>query len=170
MTESSGTATAGYREYVEAIGGQLAEEGLEPYDGGPIGYRTTTFHRRQWELTKFGLVDTFVVVGELDSPTQPSIESFADAAVQFALNNKSSLPRGFGGAVVVYPVVTATGVSAPLREWFQNHRPKHFGLFEIPVFVDLDDRYVLYNDVKPVWGGIYYNGFFDFIDESLTPG
>ncbi len=58
-THGQGVHTFG--AYLETVEQNLDGDGFEAHPDTPEGYRTDTYHRRRFELSKFGFVDTFVV-------------------------------------------------------------------------------------------------------------
>ena len=166
-THGQGVHTFG--AYLETVEQNLDRDGFEAHPGTPEGYRTDTYHRQRFELSKFGFVDTFVVVGQFDRVDATTVRQFSEAVFQFGLANKSSLPRGLGGNLVVYPVVIGETVYEDAVDWVLSYSPNHWAAFEIPLVADPDPAEVLYNDSKPAWGRAYYSGFHETIEHSLTP-
>ena len=58
-THGQGVHTFG--AYLETVEQNFDGDGFEAHPDTPEGYRTDTYHRRRFELSKFGFVDTFVV-------------------------------------------------------------------------------------------------------------
>jgi len=155
--------------YVDSVGQRLAQQGYKQYEGGPPEYETTVFHLRELSLSKFGFVDYFVVVATFDSPTPQQVTAFCEAAFSFGLSNKSLLPRGLGGSLVVYPIIVGEDLPEQIHEWVSEYRTKHWSSFEIPVVIDLGTDDCSYNRSKPTWGYIYYDEFNSFVDAYLAP-
>lgn len=155
--------------YLETVERNLDRERFDSYPGAPGGYRTWTYHRRQFELSKFGLVDTFVVVGQFDRVDARTAQAFSEAAFRFGLANKSRLPRGLGGNLVVYPTIVGETILDDVVDWVLSYSPNHWAAFEMPLVADLSSAEVLYNDTKPLWGRAYYSGFHAMVERNLTP-
>lgn len=153
-------------DYVDSLRNRLTDEGYEAASSG-IEDARATFHERSLSLTKFGFVDTFVVVIEIDDDVARA-RSASEAAFRYGLDNKSWLPRGFGGNLVVHPVLVCDSPDA-LAHWVDDYSPSHWAAFEFPVVVDPASNAVWFNDDTPFWGGIYYRGFREFARTTLAP-
>ncbi|MFB6074600.1 MAG: hypothetical protein ABEJ89_06275 [Haloarculaceae archaeon] len=158
-----------FEAYVGSVGQRLGQRGYSRRQDGPQGYRTTVFHRRTFSITKFGYVDYFVVVARFDSLSPAEAEAFSEAAFRYGLSNKSALPRGLGGTVVVYPVILGQNLPNTVHQWASHYRNNHFAAFEFPVVADLGPNHLVYNADKPLWGRAYYSGFQTIADTCLTP-
>lgn len=153
--------------FIEDVERRLDAEGYDRRDDVPDG-ATDVFHHRGFSITKFGLIDTFVVFTALEEDDPDAAESFSQSAFEYGLDNKSALPRGLGGNLVVYPVVMGDSL-VEVRDWVASYQPKHWSSFEFPVAVDLDSETAAFNESKPNWGRAYYSGFQKFADRTMTP-
>jgi hypothetical protein len=119
------------------------------------------FRRRRFSLTKFGIVDTFIVPTCIDGELTPDyLAGFSSEAFNVGLQNKNFLPRGFGGLAVVYPLFVVTSVSNALYMYIsEDYNPKHFASFEFPAIYNVTDNRVMTLEKTPVWGAAYYGGF-----------
>lgn len=169
MTRANQQAGSPVDDYFDAVGRRLADRGYAWLDDGPANYRTTVYHRRKLSLTKFGLVDYFVVLAHFQSVDPASAEAFSQAAFRFGLDNKSVFPRGLGGNLVVYPVVVGRNLPRAVTDWVRGYQNKHWAAFEFPSVADVGTGELAYNASKPMWGRAYYGGFHSFADECLTP-
>jgi hypothetical protein len=169
MVAASGRDERTFEAYLEPVEQSLRREGFDAHPGTPERYRADSYHRRQFELRKFGVVDTFVVVGLFEGVDAATAQQFSTAAFQFGLANKSSLPRGVGGNLVVYPIILGETIYEDAVDWVLSYSPNHWAAFEIPLVADPARAEVLYNGSKPMWGRAYYGGFHETIEQSLTP-
>jgi len=119
------------------------------------------FHRREFVLARFGIVDAFFVFAAMAAAdaTPDAVRAFSSSAFELALSHKNWLPRGFGGSAVAHPVVVTRRAGAPLRDFMARHAPKHWASFEYPAVVDLEDGRLHLFTGTPIWGGIYYDAF-----------
>lgn len=155
--------------YTETVEHRLRGRGFERRGDGPPRYEAVVFHDRSFQLSKFGLVDTFVVVAPFEDPDPGTLKAFCEACHSYGLSNKSSLPRGLGGSLIVHPVAVVPGRSRRVSDWIRRYDSKKWGSFLFPAVVDLADGAVDYHRETPLWGALYYSGFRSFVDETLTP-
>jgi hypothetical protein len=121
------------------------------------------YRRRQFSITKFGLVDTFIVPTCVEGDlTSSKLSDFSSEAFNVGLANKNFLPRGFGGLAIVYPLLVVENISDDVRRFVtQDYNPKHFASFEFPAVYSLAQNGLLTLEKTPVWGAAYYGGFRD---------
>lgn len=169
MSAEGGDDRSPFDAYLDGVASQLANRGYTQRRDGPPNYRTTVFHRRTLSLTKFGLVDYFVVVAPFEELEPQDAAAFSAAAFRFGLDNKSALPRGLGGNLVVFPVVVGENLPNAVHQWVRGYREKHWASFEFPVVADLGTGALSYNAEKPLWGRAYYNGFQKLVTRCLSP-
>ncbi len=119
------------------------------------------YRKRSFELTKFSIVDRFCVAtcieGEL---TTGKLQDFSSSAFKIAMDNKFFLPRGFGNAVVAFPLVVAEEVPDKVSQFIRHsYAPKHWSSFEYPVIYGLAESRIYHYESTPTWGAAYYRGF-----------
>ena len=119
------------------------------------------YRKRRFEFTKFSIVDRFCIAtcieGEL---TTGKLQDFSSYAFKVAMNNKFFLPRGFGNAVVAFPLLVVEEVSDKARNFIQHsYAPKHWSSFEYPVVYSLAESRIYHYESTPTWGAAYYRGF-----------
>ena len=125
--------------------------------GEPGGGAALEARRRQFKLTRFGLVETVVGVSSLRADATPNdLRTFGADVYRSALAGKSRLPRGLGSSVVTYPVLLADRVSPELREFAGGYAPKHWCVLEFPIVVDASSGSLVHLDKTPLWGAAYY--------------
>lgn len=127
------------------------------------------FHRRKIELSKLSLVDSFCVVTSRDSIASDDFIRFSEAAYTFAMNHKSSAPRGFGGMAVAHAVVVTPKAKPAVIETATTYVPKHWAATEFPVLVELSKRKLHYFPGTRLWGASYYRGFRDTVENLFAP-
>jgi hypothetical protein len=141
--------------YVESVRERLMRAGFRdeaPSDGAVLKAR-----RRQVKLSRFGVVETVVVISNLVTQADADrLRSFGAEAVRSASVGKSRLPLGFGSSLVVYPVLLVDGISDGLTQFAEDYIPKLWSIVEFPVVVDPSAQTVVFSSKTPVWGGAYY--------------
>lgn len=130
------------------------------------------FHRRNVSITKFALLDTFVLLQYLPPAdlTPEVVRAIGERTFEFGLKHKSFLPRGFFGGLVVYPVILSNVVPQGVHAFMQQHAPKHWSSFEFGAVVDLSVRQLICFSGTPLWGAFYYDGFRSELHSICAPG
>jgi len=114
--------------------------------------------RREAKLTRFGIVETVVVISDVYSqPSPDQFRAFGSDSVRSALEGKSRIPRGLGSSLVVYPVVIGDGISDELIGFVRSYVPKHWAIVEFPVALDLRSSSLVLLQTRPFWGAAYYS-------------
>lgn len=133
---------------------------LPPQAYQPAGFKLA-LRRTQFELTKFGMAETFFVFADLPGLTPPSLAAFSSAAFQFAMYSKAvPLPCGFFESVFCFPVAITSHLDPQMAEWIRRTPPpKHWAACEMPVAFDLSGGGLCYFAGTPLWGAAYYGGF-----------
>ena len=122
------------------------------------------------KLSRFGIVETVVEVSTLHlQPTPDELRAFGGDAVRSALEGKSSVPRGLGSSLVVYPVLVADGISEGLTRFASSYAPKHFCIMEFPLVIEPATRSLVLLGKTPVWGAAYYHKTRREAQELLAP-
>ncbi|MFX1484654.1 MAG: hypothetical protein ACFFCP_15870, partial [Promethearchaeota archaeon] len=65
--------------------------------------------------------------------------------------------------------LASNNVDLAAKQWLEHYQKKHFSSFELPVIIDLLTNETLYCRKKPWFGRIYYNSFFQFIENYYRP-
>ena len=128
-------------EYISNLSGRLTEKGFSNSSKKSKGGAEGVWHRRKIELSKFSLVDTFVCVGFLPSKDLgiDKVKNFSAASFDFAIENKSWLPRGLFGMAVVFPLIVTDDVSEDVKSFITDHYcPKHWASAEFPAVLSLN--------------------------------
>jgi hypothetical protein len=114
--------------------------------------------RQETKLTRFGIVETVVVISDVYSqPSPDQLRAFGSDSVRSTLEGKVRKPRGFGRSLVVYPVVIADGISDGLIQFVRSYVPKHWAIVEFPVILDLQTSSLVLLEKRPFWGAAYYS-------------
>ena len=143
------------RAYIEFVRERPERAGFreEPPPGGTI----LKARRRQVKLSRFGVVETVVVISNsVTRPDADQLRSFGEYAVRSAAVGKSRLPLGFGSSLVVYPVLLVDAISDASTQFVQNYVPKLWSIVEFPVVVEPRGGTFVFGAKTPVWGGAYY--------------
>jgi hypothetical protein len=151
-------AVAQLEQVLDDVTKALDDHGLKPTDHGSDGERV--FHRQRFEITKFALVDTFLVAKAFDpAPDIDGVKRFSAHAMTLARRHKFFLPVGLGSALVTYPVLVMSKVPDELSDFVRTWSPKHWSAFEFPVLLDAATRELHHYTDTPIWGMAYYQGF-----------
>ena len=150
-----------FEDYLLKLSSRMKRSGFSEFDRHLQGFQVDlSFHRREFVLAKFSVVDTFVMVTRaLEGCTPTLFETFSQHVFQFALDHKSEWPRGLGGCAVSYPVLVVDASMEDIRLFVEAYCPKHWSSFEFPVLVDLSSQSVYHYTATPVLGLLYYQGF-----------
>jgi hypothetical protein len=141
--------------YAESLLDRLRALGFR--EEAPPEGAVAQLRRKQLSLSRFGVVETVVVVSTMRSnPTAEQLQTFGTLSVRAALEGTVKLPRGFGSSLVVYPVLVTDRTSQELTEFVESYLPKHWAMIEFPVVVQLDTPQVAHATKMPVWGSAYY--------------
>jgi hypothetical protein len=125
--------------------------------------------RSRFELSKFGKLTRFVAVSRGNSVDIARVQDFSARVNKYALDNPGTvLPRGFGGAVFVIPILVSEDFDETVKKWIANTSPpKHWAAIEFPVLVSTDQGRVYYCRKTPIWGAAYYRGFRKFVKSMI---
>ena len=146
-------------QWLTHIGPRLDYAGFVPLPPHPdFKY---ALRRTRFEITKFGMCETFFVFAELPNLTPPMLGAFSRAAFQFAMNSKTvPLPCGLFEAVFCFPVAITTNLHPQMAEFIKlTEPPKHWASAEMPVALDLATGQLAYLMTTPFWGAAYFSGF-----------
>lgn len=159
------------QHYLAVLDQRMESRGFKPIPQRPSDVQVDrVFQRREFSLTKFGMLDTFCVATCSGDPLTPAwIEAFSKAAFGFALRHKIWIPRGFGGTAFAYPLVVADAVPDDARQFVARYCPKHWASVEFPVVVDCSSGELLFYRSTPMWGAAYYGGIRRQVQELFAP-
>jgi hypothetical protein len=149
-------------EYLAGVDFRAAQQRFAMRPDAPQGLAPErVYHRREFSITKFGVVDTMLVLKYIppDQLSPEAVRWVGTAVFDFALANKSIWPRGFFGAVVAYPVCLTNMMHPAVATHMQLYQPTHWASFEFPAVIDLTQRQIAWYAGTPVWGWAYYDGF-----------
>lgn len=126
----------------------------------PAGFKYA-LRRTRFEITKFGMAETFFFFGDVPSLTPQVMTGFSNAAFRLAIESKSvPLPCGIFESVWCFAVAITANLHPQVAETIRNTTPpKHFSAGEIPVVFDAANGYLAYFEKTPAWGAAYYAGF-----------
>ena len=133
---------------------------LPPETYQPQGYKYAV-RRSRFEITKFGMAETFFTFAEIPNLSPAVLQQFSGASFEFANNNKAvSLPNGLFVALFCFAVALTENLDPQTAEFIRDTAPiKHWSAFEMPVVIDLTNGNLVYFEKTPVWGAAYYSGF-----------
>lgn len=157
--------------WMQYVAPKLAANGFSPLAAEiyqPQGYKYAV-RRSRFELSKFGMAETFFTFAEIPNLTPQVLQQFSGASFQFANKNRSvGLPNGFFVATFCFAVTITENLSAQTAEFVRGTTPeKHWAAFEIPVVMDLTGRSLAYFEKTPIWGAAYFAGFRREIEANL---
>lgn len=116
------------------------------------------YHKREFDIARFGMVDTFFMFHFAEKGiTQDWIQSISGKMFDFGLKNKSGIPRGLGGGLVVYSVFMLDSPSEEIKKFFYGYCPEHWASNEFPVLIDINSNAVFFLTGTPMWGALYYD-------------
>ncbi|MEO1063518.1 MAG: hypothetical protein AAFZ07_19045 [Actinomycetota bacterium] len=136
-----------------AIARTLEGEGFErrDVDGALV------LHRRKFQLSRFGVVDTFVSLLAVDGEASADdLRGHLDRSIEVALTSKSGIPRGLGSAVELHPVTLASGADPSALDEATATTPNRWSMMIIPALIPGADASVVTYEGRKVWGGAYH--------------
>jgi hypothetical protein len=157
--------------FLDDLAGRLTSAGFSvrrDFDISP--YRLDLLAgRSRFELSKFGKLTRFVAVSRGNSVDIARVQDFSARVSKYALDNPGTvLPRGFGGAVFVIPILVSEDFDETVKKWIaKTSPPKHWAAIEFPVLVSTDQGRVYYCRKTPIWGAAYYRGFRKFVKSMI---
>jgi hypothetical protein len=163
------TTQAGAESYLTKVRGRLDAAGYAWLDTG--GLFTAAARKKRFQLTKFGMWETFFVFRQLGQLDRAGLQALMGGATAFAFENRSvALPRGLFAGMATFGVALAQSVDAATALAVREEAPpKHWAANEIPVVFDAGANRLYYFEKTPVWGAAYHKGFRKQIAELLTP-
>ncbi|MEQ1506081.1 MAG: hypothetical protein ABMB14_27865 [Myxococcota bacterium] len=143
-------------DHLTALADRLTDFRLRETDHGDHGEHV--FHRREFQLAKLGMVDTFVVARVFDeAPTPEAFTTFSRRAMSLGRRHKFVLPCGLFSALVTYPLAIVPTVPPDLSDHIAQYAPKHYSAFEFPALLDADGHVYMFPGT-PLWGAVHYQG------------
>ena len=141
---------------------------LHPETYQPQGYKYAV-RRSRFELSKFGMAESFFTFAEIPNLTPAVLQQFSGASFAFAEKNKKvSLPNGLFVALFCFAVALTENLPPETAAFIRNTAPiKHWSAFEMPVAIDLTNGSLVYFEKTPIWGAAYYAGFRREIEANL---
>ena len=71
-----------------------------------------------------------------------------------------------GGILV--PCIVSPSIPTSVIDYVEKAPPKHWALFEFPVFFDLSTGQTLYYRKTAMWGGAYFSDFRKLVENCLV--
>jgi hypothetical protein len=149
--------------WLHGAAGRLQSDGFVPVNAGADqrdGFAYVA-RRTRFQITKFGMDETFFVFAETPGLTSRIMAEFSSAAFRFALRSKVvPLPCGLFESVWCFAVAVTSHLNPQLSESIRTTTPpKHWAAAEIPVVFDTTTGQLSYFEKTPMWGAAYYAGF-----------
>ncbi len=125
--------------------------------------------RTRFEISKFGMAETFFTFAEIPNLTIDVLRQFSNASHQFAVANKKvPLPSGLFESVFCFAVAITANLNPQIAQYVRDNEPiKHWSAFELTVVYDLAGGGLYYFEKTPLWGAVYYAGFRREIQANL---
>jgi hypothetical protein len=127
-----------------------------------VDVKVATKNKFEWKWIATRLY-IFAVVRAVDRITKDEIEDHSIYSLDYAIKHKEGLPRGLQTGVASFALLASYNIDEDAKKWVQSDPKKHFAAFEIPVIADLKNNKLYHYKKTPVWGGIYYKFFQEFI-------
>ena len=122
-----------------AVTRQLRDDGftveVATIAGVPAHVARRAVFRWSWLATR---LHVFVVALDRTVADVANAQRLAESAVEYALANKTGLPRGFQTGVVSVAVLATDGIEPDLRAWARKGPRPRFAAFSLPVVLDLE--------------------------------
>lgn len=110
----------------------------------------------------------FSFVSYLSQIDIDDIINYSSTCLNYALKIYKGLPRGFQNGVSTFNVLVSENVTDEAKKFAITRPKKHFAAFEIPIIVDLSNENIFYYKDTPMWGGLYYRYFREFINKHFN--
>lgn len=152
-----------FSTYITSLDGWMKYFGFSVYGRGVLNASEGNnfdrmYHKKANEISRFGTVDTYSIVKIIESnSTMDILKSFSVQSFDYASKIRKGPPLGFGGMLVVFPLIVLEKIPADIYQFLKSYCPKHMAAVEFPSVLDLETGYVYYYESTPVWGGLYYN-------------
>ena len=157
--------------WLNRVSERLQSDGFEflpPQSFQTTGFRLTARQAR-FEITKFGMAETFFVFADIHVLTPELMARFSNDAFQFALRSKTILlPCGLFESVWCFAVAITANLDPQVAHSIRfSAPPKHWSSGEMPVAFDALMGQLSYFEQTPIWGAAYYAGFRKQIERYL---
>jgi hypothetical protein len=156
------------KTYLTKVYDKLQQDGFElkadKISGLDVSVAINKKFKLAWMATQMNI---FVIVGSSDRIVRDDIEIFSKNSLEYAIKNNQGLPRGVQSGVVSFSLLTSPNIDEDAKQWAKERPKKHFAAFEYPVLFDLTHNQIFYYNKTPVFGGIYYKFFRNFIEKYL---
>jgi hypothetical protein len=121
------------------------------------------------ELSKGGQWTRLVGVCRVSNASVQFVQEYSKQLTKYGLGSLGpDLPRGFGGGMIVVPVLLSEDFDQTVKKWISNSfAPKHWAATEFPVLVSTRHQQSYYCTKTRIWGAAYYRGFRKFIESQI---
>lgn len=119
----------------------------------------------KWMATKLKMFSFISYAEKIDEDT---IKKYSHECFEYSRKNYKGLPRGIQNGIVSFSVLTSVDVDKSAIDFVRNRPKKHFSAFEMPIIIDLKNEQLFFYDQTPIWGGMYYKFFREYILENFN--
>jgi len=163
------SADEGSAAYLAKIRARLESAGYAWLDAGASFAGAARLKR--FQLTKFGMWETFFVFREFDRLDPDTLQRFTHEAKVWAFDNRTvGLPRGLFAGLSVFGVALARSLDGRIARSVRESKPrKHWAAIEMPAVYDAGADRLVYFEGTPAWGAAYYSGLRKQLSDLLSP-
>lgn len=114
----------------------------------------------KWLATK---LKQYSYVSFSDTIDLETVSAFSERCLKYTLKNYKGLPRGIQSGIVSFSILVGNKIEMDAIDFVLSRPKKHFAAFEMPIIVDLERQIIYHYTDTPIWGGMYYPYFRDYI-------
>lgn len=155
-----------YREYWTLVERHLPSSRRVAMGNLTVSVGYEEFFRWKWLATKLKIFSFVTAVEQVDANL---IRGFSAQCLEYALQNKPGLPRGFQNGVVSNAVIAAAHITQEAYEYVVSRPQKHYSAFETPGIYDLSRGTLLFYRGPITWGVIYESFLRDYVGSHYEP-
>jgi hypothetical protein len=128
------------------------------------------FRKKRFEFSKMSIVDTCVIITQIEKVDWLGLRRFSTEAFSFSENTMSSFPPcGFFAGLECYPLAVVKNLDHSTISSLQHeYPPEHMAAAETPAAYVTDTSHLAYFEETPSWGRFYWEGRRGFIRKFFT--
>jgi hypothetical protein len=154
-----------FEEYMKKIESKFEKLTNENIGGFDASIAFESRFELEWFASKLKMYSFISYVEKIDEDT---IKKYSKECFEYSRKNYKGLPRGIQNGVVSFSVLVSDDIDKSAVDFAKSRPKKHFSAFEMPIIIDLKNEQLIFYNQTPMWGGMYYKFFIEYIFENFN--
>ena len=154
-----------YKEYINLVSPKCPDMKEITIGGLSTMVFYEEFFKWEWLATKLKI---FSFISYVDKIDENGMNRYSEDCIIYAKKNKRGLPVGLQNGIISNNVYVSEKVDHGAITFASSRPRKHFGVFELPVIVDLARKELYYYRDEIVWGAMYSSFIKGYIDAKFS--